>query len=116
MARGYKALLTASVTEVGCLAHARRKFFDLHAANQSQIAQQRLAIRQERTKSPLDALHEWMTLQRRKVPDGSVTAKAQVYSLKRWIALILFVDDGQLPVDNNWIENQIGPIAIGGSN
>ena len=27
------------MTEVGCLAHARRKFFDLHAANQSQIAQ-----------------------------------------------------------------------------
>ena len=24
-----------------------------------------------------------------------------------------FVDDGQLPVDNNWIENQIRPIAIG---
>ena len=36
---GYKALMTAGVTEVGCLAHARRKFFDLHAANKSQIAE-----------------------------------------------------------------------------
>jgi lipopolysaccharide biosynthesis regulator YciM len=27
---------------VGCLAHARRKFFDLQAANQSQIAQSAL--------------------------------------------------------------------------
>ena len=35
---GYKALIASGVTEVGCLAHARRKFFDLHAANQSQIA------------------------------------------------------------------------------
>jgi len=26
------------------------------------------------------------------------------------------VDDGQLPVDNNWIENQIRPIAIGRNN
>jgi transposase len=135
---GYKALLAAGVTEVGCLAHARRKFFDLHAANQSQIAQialeqmariyeierevkelsaeQRLAVRQERTKPVLDALHEWMTLQRRKVPDGSATAKALDYSLKRWTALICFADDGQLPVDNNWIENQIRPIAIGRNN
>ena len=135
---GYKALLAAGVTEVGCLAHARRKFFDLHAANQSQIAQialeqlariyeiereikelsaeQRMAVRQERTRPLLDALHEWMTLQRRKVPDGSATAKALDYSLKRWAALIRFADDGQLPVDNNWIENQIRPIAIGRSN
>ena len=135
---GYKALLAAGVTEVGCLAHARRKFFDLHAANQSQIArsaleqlariyeierevkevsaEQRLAVRQERTRPLLDALHEWMTQQRRKVPDGSATAKALDYSLKRWAALIRFADDGQLPVDNNWIENQIRPIAIGRSN
>ena len=35
---GYKATIASGVTEVGCLAHARRKFFDLHAANKSQIA------------------------------------------------------------------------------
>ena len=135
---GYKALIASGVTEVGCLAHARRKFFDLHAANQSQIAQsaleqlariyeieretkefsaeERMDVRRERTKPLLDALHEWMTLQRRKVPDGSTTAKALDYSLKRWAALIRFADDGQLPVDNNWIENQIRPIAIGRNN
>ena len=79
-------------------------------------AEQRLAVRQERTRPLLDALHEWMTQQRRKVPDGSATAKALDYSLKRWAALIRFADDGQLPVDNNWIENQIRPIAIGRSN
>ncbi len=55
-------------------------------------------------------------MQRRKVPDGSATAKALDYSLKRWAALIRFADDGQLPVDNNWIENQIRPIAIGRNN
>ena len=35
------------------------------------------------------------------------------YSLKRWVALTRFVGDGQLPVDNNHIENQMRPIAIG---
>ena len=57
-----------------------------------------------------------MALQRRKVPDGSATAKALDYSLKRWAALVRFAGDGQLPADNNWIENQIRPIAVGRNN
>ena len=135
---GYKALIASGVTEVGCLAHARRKFFDLHAANQSQIAEfalaqfarvyeierevkelgseQRQTVRQQQTRPILDALHDWMTLQRRQVPDGSATAKALDYSLRRWVALTRFVDNGQLPVDNNWIENRIRTIAIGRNN
>jgi hypothetical protein len=48
------------------------------------------------------------------VPDGSATAKAIDYSLKRWAALTRFIDDGDLPIDNNWVENQIRPIALGG--
>jgi len=116
------------VTEVGCLAHARRKFFDLHAANKSQIAEfalqqfarvydierevreldatQRRDIRRRQTQPVLDALHEWMRLQRQKVLDGSAIAKALDYNLRRWEALTRFVDDGQLPLDNNWIENR----------
>ena len=135
---GYKALIASGVTEVGCLAHARRKFFDLHAANKSQIAEfalqqfakvydierevkalsadERKAMRQRHTQPVLDALHHWMLLQRQKVPEGSTTAKALDYSLRRWVALTRFVDDGQLPIDNNWIENQIRPIAIGRNN
>ena len=50
-----------------------------------------------------DALHEWMTLQRQKVPGNSATAKALDYSLNRWSALTRFVDDAQLPADNNWL-------------
>lgn len=135
---GYKALIASGVTEAGCLAHARRKFFDLHAANKSQIAgfaleqfaqvydierevkdldaEQRKQIRQQQSKPVLNALHQWMALQRQKVPDGSATAKTLDYSLRRWVALTRFVEDGQLPVDNNWIENQIRPIAIGRNN
>jgi hypothetical protein len=43
-------------------------------------------------------------------------AKALDYSLRRWSALTRFLSDGQLPVDNNHIENQIRPIAIGRNN
>ena len=135
---GYKAGFANGITEAGCLAHARRKFFDLHAANKSQLAgfaleqfakvydierevkelnaDQRQAIRQQHTKPVLDALHQWMILQRQKLPDSSATARALDYSLRRWTALTRFVDDGQLPVDNNWIENQMRPIAIGRNN
>ena len=60
-----------------------------------------------------DALHRWLTLHRQKVPDGSATAKAIDYSLKRWAALTRFIDNGYLVADNNRIENLIRPIALG---
>jgi transposase len=135
---GYKASFGAAITEVGCMAHARRKFFDLHVSNKSEIAQQaltyiaqlykierevkhlsadeRLRIRQTESKPLLDALHQWMVLQRQRITDGTATAKALDYSLKRWVALSRFAQDGRLPIDNNWIENQIRPIAIGRNN
>ena len=50
------------------------------------------------------------------MPDGSATAKAIDYTLNRWIALTRYLDDGELPIDNNWVENQIRPIAIGRNN
>lgn len=135
---GYKAGFASGVTEVGCLAHARRKFFDLHTANKSQVAasalqqigalydierelkdlapDERQRIRQVRSKPLLDALHRWMLLTRQKITDGSATAKALDYSLKRWAALTRFAGDGRLPADNNHIENQIRPIALGRGN
>jgi hypothetical protein len=61
-------------------------------------------------------LHEWMFLQRQKITDCTATAKALAYSLKRWTALTRFLDDAQVPIDINWIENQIRPIAIGRNN
>ncbi len=38
---GYKASFELGVTEIGCLARARRKFFELHATNKSMLAEQR---------------------------------------------------------------------------
>ena len=138
---GYKQLMgdaAGQITEVGCWAHARRKFHDLHQASQSQIAEQaiqqiahiyaverqakglgsqeRLRMRQEKSQPLVQTLYEWLMLNRQKVPEGSATAKAIDYTLRRWKALTRFLEDGQLPVDNNWIENQIRPIAIGRNN
>jgi hypothetical protein len=49
--------------------------------------------------------------QRQLVPPGSATIKAIDYSLKRWKELTHFVSDGDVPISNNWVENQIRPIA-----
>ncbi len=135
---GYKACFTQGITEVGCLAHARRKFFDLQQANQSQLAEQalqlmgqlyeverqakglsaaqRLQLRQQQARPIADALHAWMQAHRQKVPANTGIARALDYSLKRWVALTRYLDDGQLPIDNNRIENQIRPIALGRKN
>ena len=135
---GYKQLLTMGVTEAGCLAHARRKFFDLWANHKSTVGEEALKyfvqlyeverevqnldpderrrIRQSKARPVADALNKWLTLQRLKVPDGSATAKAIDYSLNRWAALTRYLDDGDLPADNSWVENQIRPIAIGRNN
>lgn len=135
---GYKALFAQGITEAGCLAHARRKFHELWANHKSTLAEQalalfarlyeverevadqpaeeRLRIRRTRARPAADALHAWLIAHRQKVPPGSATAKAIDYSLGRWPALVRYIDDGNLPADNNWVENQIRPIAIGRNN
>ncbi|PRG64644.1 IS66 family transposase [Burkholderia multivorans] len=134
----YKAGFELGITEIGCAAHARRKFFELHANHKSQVAEQALKyfgalydverdvaelkpdrrreVRQERARPIADALHEWMVAQRKLVSEGSAIAKALDYSLKRWEALTRYLVDGHVPIDNNWLENQIRPWATGRSN
>ena len=135
---GYKAGFELGITEIGCMAHARRKFFDLHVANKSQLAEQALhsisglceverhakdrsdedrwRLRQEAAVPIAEKLHEWMLAQRELVPDGSATAKALDYSLKRWVALTRYLEDGAVPIENNQIDNLIRPWARGRSN
>ena len=128
---GYKAGFGNGITEIGCMAHARRKFYDLHVANKSSLAAQALdAIqrrheverdaqnlspdkrqkhRAERARPVADALHHWLRAQRQKVPDGTGTAKALDDSLKRWQALTRYLDDGAVPIDNNWLKTRSDP-------
>ena len=135
---GYKGLFAESVTEVGCLAHARRKFSDLWTNHKSPLAEEALKLfgklydlereahdlsaeerhrlRQLQSKPIADKLREWLLLQRQKATDGTAIAKAIDYSLNRWQALTRFLEDGTLPIDNNWVENRIRPIALGRSN
>ena len=135
---GYHATFERGVTAVGCVAHARRKFHELWANHGSKVGEQALRyfqvlfeieaavasltpeerrrIRQRKSRRVAAALHRWLLRQRLQVPNGSATAKAIDYSLKRWEALTRYIGDGDLPISNNWVENQIRPIALGRSN
>lgn len=58
------------------------------------------------------ALHAWLVAQRTKVVHGGATARAIDYSLKRWVALMRYLDDPALPIDNNHDEQQIRTWAM----
>jgi len=60
--------------------------------------QQRCEVRRRRSRPVADALHQWLVEHRRKVPEGSATARAIGYSLNRWAALTRYIDDGDLPI------------------
>jgi transposase len=136
---GYeKMLLLDDRFDAGCMAHARRKFDELTKFTASPVAaqalqriawlyrieadakdlpcEQRLLMRQLRSQPLCDSLHTWLTLERRRVPDGSGIAGAIDYSLKRWAALTRFLLDGDVPIDNNHIENQMRPWGVGRKN
>jgi transposase len=136
---GYKALFQdKTVVELGCWAHARRKFFDLSQASgspvaaralrhiarlyrieamaQGKTAEDRQRLRAKHARPRLKLFRAWLAKARAKVPDGSGTAKAMDYTLKRWDALSRYAGTGHLPIDNNPVENAIRPIAVGKKN
>ncbi len=63
----------------------------------------------------MEKFHAWLTLQRSKATNGTSIARALDYKLKRWDALVRYLDNGRIPIDNN-AENRIRPIAFGRSN
>lgn len=137
---GYKALFAHGITELGCMAHARRKFFELAQANANASAEAaealrrigelyaieeaareldipaRARLRAEQAVPRLEALHLWLLDTRKRAADGGALARALDYSLKRWPALARYATRGDLPIDNNPVENAIRPIALGKKN
>jgi transposase len=134
----YHALHERGVTAAFCMAHARRKLFEAHELNGSEIAAQavtliarlyeierevrelepgaRKLLRQQRSRPIADALHSWLTAKRQALAKADVTAKAIDYSLSNWRALTRYLDDGNVPIDNNAVENSVRPLAIGRRN
>src|ERR1700726_911525 len=126
------------ITEAGCWAHVRRKFFDVHAATSSPIAKEALdrigqlyrveetitgfppghrrRERQQRSKPIAEALAAWADETVRKLSRKSELAAAFRYMRARWTALGRCFDDGRLALDNNPAERALRCVAIGRKN
>jgi transposase len=128
----------ATAVEVGCWAHARRKFVTLadtdfrvayplqlirrlyrleYLADLQELApEERAALRGERTRDALNSLERWLAVTVTQEPPSSELAKASQYCLNHWTALTRFLDDGRLSPDNNLCEQQLRDVALGRKN
>ena len=120
---------SGKIQEAPCWAHVRRKFYDLHIAHKSPVAQEALRrigelyavegdirgrqpgerrrVRNERSRALLDSLKQWLDETLGKLSKKSETAQAVRYALGRWEALLRYVDDGRVEVDNNIAERAL---------
>jgi len=126
------------IKEVACLAHIRRKFYDIHVAQGSGIAKEALeriavlykieasirgdppdrrrSVRQNHAAPLIDELEEWLHAQLTQIPGKSALAGAIRYGLIRLKRLRPYLDDGRLSIDNNAAERGMRSIALGRKN
>jgi len=126
------------ISLTGCLAHARRKFYDALSNNKAK-SEQALAIiqriyaadrpikeladnerkpyRDEHVRPIFAEFRQWIDseLETNKDPK-STYGKALTYATKQWPKLIRIMDYGHVELDNNLIENKIRPLALGRKN
>lgn len=136
---GYDQLYkSGQVTEAGCMAHARRKFNDVHIrtptaetaealrrfgelyAIEAEIrgspAEKRLAVRQKRSAPLMASLNEWRQKQDKTLSSLSGLKEAYRYLNNHWNALNTFCHNGWEEIDNNIAENALRLVALGSKN
>jgi len=140
---GYNGVYREGATQVGCLAHARRKFFELPEKHkyrddalrffgelygvERQIKtakkdnanfsdEQAIALRQELAKPVFDRFQAWLKDKVSTALPKSEFYQAAQYVLTNYKALTQYLSVAFLPIDNNWVERKIRPIAIGRKN
>jgi transposase len=126
------------VVEAACMAHARRKFWDVHEKTKSALSRealeriaafykiedtvrgqppdQRLRVRTQYLAPLMADMHAWLEVSLARISGRSDMAKAIRYSLKRWDALTLLLRDGRACIDNSAAERAMRPIALGRRN
>jgi transposase len=87
--------------------------FDIERNINGLSADQRLAVRQERSAPMVSALEAWMRDERRKLSRHSEVAGAMDYMLKRWAAFSHFLTDGRICLTNNAAERALRGLALG---
>lgn len=136
---GYDELFKKSrhIIEVGCWAHARRKFDEAKNSSVEQCSEvlarigrlykvedqvrgrspdERLAFRQSESVGLLDQLYRRFEQMRAEALPASAFGQALTYVINQREALCRYVTDGRLEIDNNIAENAIRPLALGRKN
>ena len=136
---GYKVLAERSEVRLAfCWSHVRRPFYELAQSGPAPIAsealarisalyriegdirgrsaEERHAIRQERSRPLVEALQPWLREKLSLISQKTKLAEAIRYALSRWAGLGLFLDDGRVEIDNNAVERAIRPIALNRKN
>ena len=139
---GFAGLVRGSTSDAPqlafCWAHARRKFYDIHVATKSPLAEEALrriaelyaieadirgtpaenrrSVRQQCSRPLVEAMRTWLTEQLQRISGRSTLAQAMRYALNHWNGLILYLDDGRLELDTNTVERAMRPVALGRKN
>jgi transposase len=140
---GYDAYETfdkvEGITTLCCWAHARRKFYEAknydnanaeqilthiqqlykieaHCRDESFTPEQIKNYRREHAIPVLNELEQLMKELLIKSLPSSPLGKAIGYTLKRWKKLCIYIQGGELQIDNNLVENSIRPVALGRKN
>jgi len=135
---GYDCIYASKkVTEVGCMAHTRRKFDDAQETSKevcpeamAQIGrlyrleqgwkelddESRKTKRQAQSVPLLEKFKQWLDAARLRVLPKSPAGQAIKYALKNWKALCRYTEHGELDIDNNAAERALRGIAVGRKN
>jgi transposase len=128
---------TGNVIEVGCWAHARRYFFkaletdrdlatqglsriralfDLERTHATLPPEARLRARNEQGKRIVEDFFGWCEAEILRALDETPIQKALRYALNQRLALSRFLEDGRLPIHNNFSERELRREAVGRKN
>jgi len=90
--------------------------YEIEKAIKGKSPAERRAIRQARAGPLVEQLKKCLQSTLGTVSKKMPLAKAIHYALTRWDALQVYIDDGAIEIDNNPIEREIRPIALGRKN
>ncbi len=77
---------------------------------------ERLALRQEKSRPILDRFYQWLTVNRDRTLPKSPIGLAIAYCLTHWDGLLTYLTDGRIEIDNNATERDIKPFVIARKN
>lgn len=92
------------------------RLYEIEAQARESTQEERKALREKQAQPELQQLHGRLTEIRQKAAPGYGLAKACDYLLRRWESFARYAGTGDLPIDNNPVENAIRPIALGKKN